>query len=318
MVGRLAAITCATAFCILAAYPAAAQATKEANGRQIAIDFPGQDRLGELWELSPNSSIGAKSLKTVRGVEARGRVRLTVHNPVVFAPNYKAVESGILSQAFDGGAIDGLQARKLPFDDKRLACLKNFPNLQRLDLGASDVSDKGLPLVGALKKMVFLFMSRSLVTAAGLPHLTGLNHLTTLHLSYTPLGGGSLAALASLPALVEVELDRCQLTDSQINSLLGVKHLRILKVSFNKGITDVSIGHILKFKELQKLDLTDTSVSIGGLKRLKQMRLQRLDIRFFRYADGEIAELREYLRPTELVNGGVSKKVPSELFAPLH
>jgi len=315
-------LAAAVALILTAAVPSVIGAAWAAPGaqaeRHISINFPGKDKLGVVWETKADASINAKSLATLKGYEARGLVRFSAHNAVLFKPSFTAVESGILSQPINGGDVDALDARKLPFDDKKLACLANFPNLQRLDLGATDVSDKSLARIGALKKLVCLTLNRSLVTAAGMSHLAGLSHLTTLHLSYTPLGGGSLAGLADLPALVELDLDRTQLSDNQVNSLLGLKHLRILKVSYNKGITDVSIGHFLKFKELQKLDLTDTSVTIAGLRRLKPMGLQRLEFRFSSYADDDIAELKAYLRPTELVNGGLSKKVPAEIFAPLH
>ena len=75
------------------------------------------------------------------------------------------------------------------------------PVLWRLDLGGSDVTDAGMPLVGRCIQLRTLKLERTGVADAGLSDLRKLVHLESLNLFGTDVTDAGLPAVESLPAL---------------------------------------------------------------------------------------------------------------------
>ena len=98
---------------------------------------------------------------------------------------------------YDVSFFDHVQPIPVDDDDfKRLIdALKNFRSLEILDMKATDISDKSLPLIATLKTLERVYLTGTNVTPAGLPHLR------------------------KLPRLWFVELSRDRFTDADVQSL---------------------------------------------------------------------------------------------------
>ncbi|KAG9004987.1 hypothetical protein FRB90_010640 [Tulasnella sp. 427] len=91
--------------------------------------------------------------------------------------------------------------------------------------------------------------------------------LTTLDLSGAPLPKAAVKLLVSLPALTELFLDNTEIDDSCVFPLTALRSpLRNLTLSENPGITDAALVALPFLEHLTSTDLTETSVTISGLR----------------------------------------------------
>jgi hypothetical protein len=129
--------------------------------------------------------------------------------------------------------------------DEDLTVLRNFPQLQRLNLYATNVTDSGLR------------------------NLQGLKSLQVLYLNDTEIGDAGLANLRELPALRELGLRNTRVTDRGLTSLQALPSLGLL-ILRGRGITDMGLEHLKGMKSLTTLQLSDTAVTEAGVADLQR------------------------------------------------
>lgn len=124
----------------------------------------------------------------------------------VLAAALAAVEArgGLVSPRHRGSSwyeLNASLARPAWSDDDLELLTPLEPVLWRLDLGGSDVTDAGMPLVGRCIQLRTLKLERTGVADAGLSDLRKLVHLESLNLFGTDVTDAGLPAVESLPAL---------------------------------------------------------------------------------------------------------------------
>ena len=137
-------------------------------------------------------------------------------------------------------------------------------------IGCEKVRDDDLSLLRAFPDLERLMLGGTAVTDAGLRHAAGLSKLTTLGLIGTKVTDDGMKELAGLNKLEHVRLADTAITDVGVRELSRHKSLEILILSYNK-ITDVSLADLRTLPELRELDLSDTSITDDGLKQLEQL-----------------------------------------------
>ncbi len=131
-----------------------------------------------------------------------------------------------------------------------------------------DLTDKGLIHLKNLHDLTLLKIAGT--KAKKLDYLKGMNNLRVLDLSATMIDNKSLEALKGLK-----ELDRLFLKETTISDLSVLKNflqLTELNLEFSRNITDDSLNQILTLPHLQNLNLSSTSVSDAGLKKLAALK----------------------------------------------
>jgi hypothetical protein len=102
------------------------------------------------------------------------------------------------------------------FGDAELAKLAPIgPNILRLDLGGTRISDTGLVQLAAMPNLKRLHLERTDVTDAGLAHLKSLANLEYLNLHHTEITDHGLAQLEYLPKLKQLYLWQTKVTPEQ-------------------------------------------------------------------------------------------------------
>ena len=91
--------------------------------------------------------------------------------------------------------------------------------LASLHLGGADIGDAELQAVGRLPNLVRLHLERTRVTDAGLPHLRALRHLEYLNLYGTAVGDAGLASLGALASLRSLYLWQTRATPAGADRL---------------------------------------------------------------------------------------------------
>ena len=130
-------------------------------------------------------------------------------------------------------------------------------------------ADDDLTILKGLKYIRELYLSKTLVTDAGLEHLKGLSQLHSLYLTGTPITDAGLVKFAGLKQINTLDLGATQITDVGLAQLSGLKQLRVLHIQ-DTQIADDGIKHLVELKQLKELWLTDEQITDVGIEKLKE------------------------------------------------
>lgn len=124
--------------------------------------------------------------------------------------------------------------------DVGLAHIKEFRNLERLDLSGVNITDAGLEHLANLDKLQFLELFRTPISDAGLQHLKGLTELRELNMASTLVTGTGAEQLKGLPKLASINLQTCKVTDAGLEQFKGLSNLLGLNV-YDTQVADAGV-----------------------------------------------------------------------------
>lgn len=158
--------------------------------------------------------------------------------------------------------------------DEALRIAPAFPRLKKLYLHRLQATDESLACLAELKGLeTFFIWDATDVTDAGAMHLAHLENLQTIHLSDSQAGDGALKALAKLPKLTRISMQKNMITDEGLAHLAEMKQLQSLWVGISKGtITDEGLASLAGLENLTKLELQHSQITDAGLEHLKGLK----------------------------------------------
>ncbi|KPP61433.1 hypothetical protein Z043_120468, partial [Scleropages formosus] len=190
--------------------------------------------------------------------------------------------------------------------EKSLECLATHPTLCALGLGGIAVTDgnQALQIISGLRlthltlpgrhsvtDSGLAFLSRLLllseldltdytqVTDKGIAHLGKMIRLKKLSLSNTLVTDEGLPALRSLQELLELCLDRTGVTSRGVAACVTcLPHLQVLGLASTRVGDNVIRRGLLHCPQLLKLNLSRTRITDHGLKFLRQMHLNQVNL----------------------------------------
>lgn len=205
--------------------------------------------------------------------------------------------------------------------DSDLDAIAAIPNLVRLDLSHTRVTDLGLRRlkdVQAIEDLNLFFAE--LVTDEGVAALKGWKKLRRLNLRGTKVSDNGLAHLTQVTTLEALDAGYAQLTDAGLEHLAALPRLRELTIGGNK-LTDGGVAFLKLAPGLTYLDLggsqrTDSGLwSIGltdhGLESVAALRnLEVLSVAGTKVTDAGLEHLRglDRLRSLDLTRTQVTAK----------
>ena len=153
--------------------------------------------------------------------------------------------------------------------NENLVNLQEFPKLEVLILGNSQIKDAGLRHLKGLTNLRELLLGDTQITDAGLLHLAGLTKLKILELNNTQITGAGLAALGKLTRLEVLDISYTQVGNSGLQHLAALRSLVRLGANYTR-ITDSGLPQLAALSSLQDLYLNDTEITKGAIARLHQ------------------------------------------------
>ena len=174
-----------------------------------------------------------------------------------------------------------------------------FPKLKFLDLSDTKFTDQGLQKLSPNSSLVYLHLSNTCVSRAGLQELSKFPNLRALRLGNLKIEAAAFAKLAMLKRLYQLELQgtavndavalqlsqlgqitalrlyESQVTDQGLQNLATMKNLETLFLSGAK-ITDAGLKVLSQLPKLDYLDLSDTQISVEGLRQLSKIPALRM------------------------------------------
>jgi hypothetical protein len=199
------------------------------------------------------------------------------------------------------GSLDkviGLNLRERNLLRRDLAVLKDFPNLQVLDLGMNyRITDAHLEHLEGLTTLRSLNLYRTRVTGGGLAHLLPLTKLQYLDLASTYVQDPGLLFVARLPELENLQLRSTAITDKGLAHLKRLTNLKTLSLFQCFKITDEGLLHLKGLSRLNNLDLSYCGeITDQGLAHLKALTsLESLNVRGTKVTQAGMDDLKKTL-----------------------
>lgn len=131
------------------------------------------------------------------------------------------------------------------FRDDGISLFRHFPNLRRVPMGLTNVTDAGLVHLKKFKNLSYVGLRGDKVTDAGLVHLAELTNLTGLNLAQTSV------------------------TDAGLVHVKGLNHMQML-ILYQTAISNAGLDCFHGMPELISIDTTNTRVTAAGLARLRE------------------------------------------------
>ena len=214
-----------------------------------------------------------KEWKNLEHLNVRGsKVTSTVFEHVLEMPKLKSLDVGfsrVSDELFEVlVGLDHLERFAFGGNEMSGVCLpllKLLPSLRELDISGSQRTDSGL--------------WRIALTDFNLDHIVQLGQLERLNIGETSITDRGVARLAEMKNLDTLDLHSTSVTARGIAALADadMPKLRRLRLWQAQGIDDSAVPHFLKMKNLEVLELQETSVTDAGLEQLAEMKgLKRL------------------------------------------
>ena len=253
------------------------------------------------------------------------------------------------------GRVIAVDLRASWITDSDMPALAAMPDLKRLDLSLTRISDRGLRALRtapAIEDLNLYFAEQ--IGDEGAAILRNWKHLKRLNLRGTKITDSTLEALGGVPTIEWLDIGWAQLTDSGLDHLSSLTNLRSLTMGGNKltdnalqflrqmpqieyldiggaqrtdsglwslALADAGIQAIAAVTELRELRLAGTSITGRGLAMLKPLaKLEKLNLQGCkRLRDDAAAALAEFkqLQALDVKDSGLSESAAARIHAAL-
>jgi hypothetical protein len=174
-----------------------------------------------------------------------------------------------LDEQAAGKPVVGVNLGGTRIKDAGVATLKGLPNLQRLNLARTDLTDESLPHLKVLGQLQLLDLTGTSVSSKGLEPLQGLTKMQTLNLSSTQVNDQGLSYLKGMKDLRTLNLGLTEVSDKGLETLKGLTKLQHLNLNSTQ-VTNYGLKHLKGLKDLQTLSVSVTEVTDDGVKELQK------------------------------------------------
>lgn len=211
--------------------------------------------------------------------------------------------------------------------DHGLKELRDAPGIEDLNLYYAElVTDEGMAAVRGWKRLKRLNLRGTKITDTTLEHLAAASTLESLDIGFAQVTDSGLDNLASLSNLKEIMIGGNKLTDSGLQLLRQLPSVTSVNLSGSQrtdsglwsiSLTDYGIDSIAVLANLRELRLGGTAIGAGGLEKLKGLRqLERLNLQGCkRVGDDAVAVLASFhaLRLLDLNGSAITQAAVAEL-----
>lgn len=162
---------------------------------------------------------------------------------------------------------------KKRYDELYFVGLSNCSSLRQLDLRCNhDMVNDQLSYLSNLTQLERLFLPCE-ITDSGLSHLTSLQNLDEIDVSYIRFNNDGLKYLSQLPKLTTLTLFSSRIRDESFKHISNIQTLTCLGISLCKKITDAGIKHLESLTNLDCLMMASMNITqfnfLSNLTNLK-------------------------------------------------
>lgn len=140
--------------------------------------------------------------------------------------------------------------------------LEQNPNRLKASYPDSALNANCLEMIGRMRRLQELKLTRSTVKSSWLSHITSLP-LISLGLSGTPITDKAIKHILKIRSLQSLEIGDTEITDEGLKMLSASGSIQNLSLSVGRRITNDGIKYVSKMPQLRVLELDD-AVSLDG------------------------------------------------------
>ena len=177
-------------------------------------------------------------------------------------------------------ALRALELRATRITDEGLLnCLPEMPQLQELNFGYLDITDKGLCAIDSLSWLERLNLRHTAVSNDAIIRLVNekAHTLVRLNLSNTVVNDTALAEFPEQSRLQSLSLLDTGITDEGVRHVARFDGLQRLRLDMTE-VSDDGIRHLAACESLQKLELYKTNVTDTSLIWLSDSKIEHLGL----------------------------------------
>jgi hypothetical protein len=183
-----------------------------------------------------------------------------------------------LNEHTDGHAERKPRPKGQTVGDEWLRVVTGLPDLTRLELSGTAISDQGVEPIGTLKSLERLNLCLTPVSDACLRHLAGLSRLRRLVICSTKVTGSGFSAVPAWPNIESINLHSCPVSDEGLAAISRFGNLQRLEIVHSK-VTDAGLKHLGKLTNLRQLHVASHGTTRHGLAFVEKLtKLYQLDL----------------------------------------
>jgi hypothetical protein len=293
---------------------AAPPAKKEPTAaKEVVLHFPTSHPVGNLKFFK-----NADDWACVRFRPAQGDVTIPAQAAVGLTINYAGSQDLAFLRRLDAPHVVSFDTAKFPISDEQMPDIARLTALHYLNLQDTEVTDKGLLLLGNLKMINHLNIARTMITGKGLMIVAQFKQLEDLDAGFNQLSDQSITALEHLPKLKIVTISSSNLGDQSMAVFGKMAQIKELRLDRNKRITDAGVAK-LGGLHLKLLDLSICDgITAKSLKYFEQMNSLKYLYIDFKMTKSDLDALKKALPNCHIQGRVVDPRVSVDLFQPLH
>jgi Leucine-rich repeat (LRR) protein len=164
-----------------------------------------------------------------------------------------------------GGRVVAIDLRSSWITDSDMPALASLPDLKRLDLSLTRISDRGLRALKtapAIEDLNLYFAEQ--VGDEGAAILRNWKRLKRLNLRGAKITDSTLEVLAGIATIEWLDIGWAQVTDTGLDHLSSLANLRSLTMGGNK-LTDNALQFLRQMPQIEYLDIGGTQRTDSGL-----------------------------------------------------
>jgi Leucine-rich repeat (LRR) protein len=171
-------------------------------------------------------------------------------------------------------------------NDDGFDALSSLESIEELGIGGNKMSGLALPLLRLLPNLKSLNVNGSqrtdsgrwglMLTDVNIESIAALTQLEVLNMGGSIVSDPGMKSLESLLNLQELDLSRMELSEKGLEPLAKLPKLRRLSLWENARIDDRALQPLLALKNVDTLDLGDTSIGdavLAGLEGMKSLKM---------------------------------------------
>lgn len=186
---------------------------------------------------------------------------------------YREVTAAELKQLAAWSGLRHLTLIHARLSNEALAALGELQTVEELQLEDCGLTDERLSYLRLGAQTKSLSLGRNEITGPGLAQLAKLKPIV-LGLEFNNLADDTLDHLPQLTSVTDLQLAYCRnITDRGLRGglLQKMTHVKRLNLRGLKQVTDAALNDLEQFRHLEHIGLRETSVSVQGIARLKEV-----------------------------------------------
>lgn len=249
-----------------------------AESKATEINFPvGSSSIGTLERIVEGTDYGQEHSPGTTFAQLRGKVTIPPNTFLGVTVRDTLSDPVPILGCIPANLVHSLTLTGLAkVDERTIKSILRFKNVRCLQFDRADLDDKGLAMLAAFPNLESLVVSHTQITGTTFTSLCSAKKLSRLDVGSNALKEETLPILARFKHLQTLAIGRCHLRNPHLSFLGNLQNLSHLDLSENNLLSDPCMKYVSRLKNLTNIKLDGTHISHKGLLMMKGLPLKTI------------------------------------------